>query len=109
MKIDDIIKVYQEKESIKATARELEVSEGVVRKALITKGAYVSPLYEQIAELVKAGYSLNQIAEILEVSPSCVNANYPYVRGTYLDTDKSPNAIAIRKWRERKKTERHTT
>jgi uncharacterized protein YjcR len=81
----------------------LGVSEQSVRKTLITAGLYETPNSRRIKELHAAGMPAKDIAELLKMSPSSVGANLPYERGTYLDTNKSVNAMRIKKCREKKK------
>lgn len=100
---DDIAKSYRKTQSLRATAAETGVSEGVVRKVLITRGVISSPLIERIRELQNAGMPQKDIAELLGVSTSCVNSNSGYIRGTYLDAQKSQNAVKIKAWREQRK------
>lgn len=98
---EEIITEYNKLGSIKATATSLGISHGVVRKALIDAGMLETPLIRRISELRASGLSRNDIALALNISVSWVDANTPYVRNTYLDTEKSANAVRIRKWREK--------
>ena len=101
---DEVIRIYHNTESIKETAKQSEVSEGVVRKILIGAGLLTSRLIERIRELRFAGMPQKDIAELLGISTACVNANCGYEKGTYLNENKSVNAERIRASRERKKT-----
>lgn len=103
MTIKEILDEYNRRKSIKGTAKSLGISDGVVRKTLITYRVIDSPQIQRIAELRAAGMPGNAIAELLGVSESCVAANSPYERGTYLNPSQTPNSERIRKCRERKK------
>lgn len=103
MTIKEILDEYNKRKSIKGTAKALDVSESVVRKTLITYRVIDSPLIQRISELRAAGMPGNAIAELLGVSESCVAANSPYERGTYLNPSQTQNSQRIRKCRERKK------
>lgn len=102
MTIKNILDVYNQKKSIRATARELSVSEGVVRKVLVTYRVIDTPLVRRIAELRAAGMPNKDIAELLGISDSCVDVNSPYSKGSYLNPSETVNAIRIREWRARK-------
>lgn len=99
----EVLDEYNKSKSIKRTARALEISEGVVRKVLIGYGILDTPLIRRIAELRAAGMPQKDIADLLKISISNVNANTPYERGTYLSNAKTANAVRIKKCREKQK------
>lgn len=103
MTTEDVVAEYRKWESIKETARRLDVSHGVVRKCLITHGLFETPLTQEVAELIKGGVSQEEIAEQLGICPSWVNANTPYERGIMITPSQTENAKRIRECRERKK------
>lgn len=98
-----VLSTYNRRKSIKATARELGISEGVVRKYLIGAGVVETATTCRIAELRAAGMPLKDIAELLGVSSSYVSANTPYQKGSYLTANKTHNAIRIKQCRARKR------
>ena len=100
-----VLSTYNRRKSIKATARELGISEGVVRKHLIGAGVVETAMTRKIAELRAAGMPLKDIAELLGVSSSSVSVNTPYQKGSYLTANKTYNAIKIKQCRERKRAE----
>lgn len=103
MTIDDVIIAYKQWDSIKETARRLEISEGVVRKCLVGCGIIDAPLTRRIAELRGQGSTQADIAQAIGVSVSCVNANTPYDRGMMIEPSQTVNAQRIRKSREKRK------
>lgn len=103
MTTEDVVAEYQKRNSIKETARRLDVSHGVVRKCLITHGLLETPLTQEIAGLIKAGATQKEITELLGISSSWVNINTPYERGIMITPSQTVNAERIRKCRERKK------
>lgn len=103
MTTEDVVAEYQKRNSIKETARRLDVSHGVVRKCLITHGLLETPLTQEIAGLIKAGATQKEITELLGISSSWVNINTPYERGIMITPSQTENAKRIRKCRERKK------
>lgn len=102
---DDILRSYRITKSIKRTARELEVSECTVHKALLSAGVISTPLSERIKELIAAGMPQKDIAKLLHTSISQVSKHTLYSKGSYLNDNKSINALRIKKCRERKKSE----
>lgn len=102
MTTEDVVAEYQKWNSIKETARRLDVSHCVVRKCLITHGLLETPLTQEVAELAEAGVPQNEIAEQLGISYSWVNANLPYERGIMITPSQTENAKRIRKCREKK-------
>lgn len=103
MTVKDILGVYNRQKSIKATARELDISEGVVRKVLVTYRVIDTPLVRRIAELRAAGMPNGDIADLIGVSSSCSCANSPYSKGSYLNPSKTVGATRLRAWRASKK------
>lgn len=97
-----VLEAYNRRKSIRATARELGISEGVVKKYLIGLGIYKTPLTKRIAELRAAGMPPKDIADLLGLSSSAVSANMSYVRPSYLSDTKSLNAMRIKACRQRK-------
>lgn len=94
---------WNRRKSIKGTARELGVSHGVVKKHLIALGIYKTPLTERIAKLYAAGMPPSDIAEHLGISSTTVCCNMPYIKTSYLDKNKTVNAMRIKKCREKKR------
>lgn len=103
---DAVIASYRVTKSIRRTSSDTGVSEHTVRKILITSGMLTNPLIERIRELEAAGMPRQDIAAHLNISKSCVDANTPYSKGTYLDQNKSQNAIRIAKCRDRKRVDK---
>ena len=96
----EILEEYNKRKSIRATAAALNISTDAVHKTLVGYGVIDTPLTRRIAELRRIGLNQKQIAEMLEISTSCVNKNTPYERGTYLIPSKTKNAEKLRKWRK---------
>ena len=96
-----VLEVWNRRKSIKGTARELEVSVGVVKKHLIGLGIYKTQLTERIAELRATGMPPKDIAELLGISESTVSLNMPYIKTSYLSENKTVNAIRIRESRRK--------
>lgn len=101
MERNDIVKAYRKYGSIKQTAINLEISEQMVRKVLLSEGEYTSDKAQQIAELQERGFSNAQIAEKLGISTKAVCANSVYSKSCWLD-EPTENALKIRKCRAKK-------
>lgn len=102
----DILKAYEDKRSIKGAAKKLKVSEGTVRKTLITEGAIeLSPIDIRIKETLSDGKTQKAATAELKLSKSTVSAHPPYIRRSYLDPEKTHNAINIAKFRRKKEQE----
>nr|DAG21392.1 MAG TPA: Toxin co-regulated pilus virulence regulatory, XylS, virulence regulation, cholerae [Bacteriophage sp.] len=104
MTTEDVVMEYRKRLSIRETARELDISEGTVRKCLITHGEIETAMTRRIGELLKEGRSQKEICGILGISYSCVNANSPYERGMQIEPSQTANARRIRECRARKAT-----
>lgn len=103
----DLIKTvcfhYQNGVSVRALAKQMEMSPMKVRKILITGNAYSTDLSTEIGELWRDGKTVGEIAEILNTSTANVNAYLPYERIIYKMDEKSVEADRQARYRERKK------
>lgn len=102
MTIKDICDVYRQCDSMRATAHQLNISHGVVRKCLIGAGLLDSPLIRRIADLRSSGMDSVEIAKALDISVAWVNANSPYERGLMIEPSQTENAKKIRACRAKK-------
>ena len=94
--------VFEEKQEIKATAIELDLSELKVKKLLITSGKLHYPQTGEIQELQRAGKNMDQIQSILGLSRASVNAYLPYSKVPYKESEVSANADRCELYRKRK-------
>ena len=85
MTTEDVLMEYRKRLSIRETARELDISEGAVRKCLITHGEIETAMTRRIGALLQEGRSQKEICGMLGISSSCVNANSPYERGMQIE------------------------
>ena len=95
------VSLYEQTQSIKATARHMGIAESTVKKILISAGVYETARSREIAELYQSG--ILEIAEDLGVSAWCVLCYLPYTRGSRLTPSDTINAQRIRECRARKK------
>ena len=97
------VSLYEQTQSIKATARHMGIAEASVKKILISAGVYETARSREIADLYQSGKSILEIAEELGVSAGCVLCYLPYTRGSRLTPSDTINAQRIRECRARKK------
>lgn len=100
--MDDVLKTYNATGSIKETAKIYEISEQKVRKILITKGVYSTPLSDKINKLRDQGLTPTEISKKLNISRAAVNSYMPYSKGQYKSDSPSENALRIRKSRDKR-------
>ena len=94
--------VFDEKQEIKATAMELNLSELKVRKLLITSGKIAYPQTAEITALLREGKTTDQIQKITGLSRASINAYLPYSKVPYKETEVSANADRCNLYRKRK-------
>ena len=104
MTAEQVIKYYNQCESISETGRHFCVSEQKIRRILISAGVYETAQTQEVASLYNSGYTPKEIGAQLRLSNSAVFANLPYSKGQYLSDAPSKNAIRIRECRNRKAT-----
>ena len=98
-----VINFYLKNGSINYTAAMFGISAQLARRYLINAGVYSTPRIEAANELYNRGYTVDQIAHALRIGRGTVISMLPYRKDTY-KAPPSPNALRIRKWRERKKS-----
>lgn len=96
-----VSRLWEHGESQKAIAHILNLSEGKVRKILVTLGAYES----DITRMFRSGMSPDVIAQRTGKSLHAVNTHIPYDKGMYGAQYPTKNALKIRKTREKQKGE----
>ena len=88
--------------SIKATARELKISEQSVRRVLLQCGDYTNDTAKRIHSLLEAGKTVEEISGELHINKNTVISYLPYSRTPYISPEKTENAKRIKQCRERK-------
>lgn len=99
---EEILSVYEQTKSIRATAQKADCSPQSVRRVLITNGIYPTEKSREIVRLLTLDYSIEDIARVLEITPKTVRNYLPHTKGSYAIGTKSENAKRIAKYRERK-------
>lgn len=99
--MDGVLNIYNKTGSIKETSRICGISEQKVRKVLITKNAYSTPLSDKISSLSNRGLTPLEISKKLNISRAAVNSYMPYAKGVYNSDNPTENAQRIRKSRDK--------
>lgn len=104
MNEDQILRMYDQGESLQRISRTTGICKATVRRILITHGVELRdcPRAAAIAVMQLRGLTVEQIAEALGISAKTVRAYLPYTRGTYINSDKTTNAQRIAACRARK-------
>ena len=101
--IDAVCAAYDSGISIRAVAKDLNLSPMKVRKILITAKNYSTDLSKEIYYLYKDGRTPAEIAEIMNMTVANVNSYLPYERIIYNMEERSVEADRQARYRERKK------
>ena len=101
----DVVAEYRRLGSLKAVAATLQISESKVRKILITENEIEYERTTQAMILLKYGKPLSEVAYSLGVSEKVLNNYLPYSKGEYMTENPSENALKIRAYRRKKKTQ----
>ena len=101
--IDITKELYDNGNSYRQIARELDLSVSKVIKLLITGGVYSSDICRKINKLYSSGKTIQEIQKSLNVSRATVQAYLPYKKCVYNVKELSLNAERIRRYRARKK------
>lgn len=101
--LDKVVKVYAEKQEIKATAEATALSPNKVRKLLITAGVLEYPETAMIQELMAKGKTVEEIQKLTGLGRASINFYLPYSKVIYKMPVRSQNAERVRRYKERKK------
>ena len=102
--IDTAAEIYQEKREIKATALELDLPPGKVKKLLITGNILSYPETKQIQALMQQGKTMAEIQHIMGLSYSALHTYLPYSKVIYKMSEISQNAERVKTYKARKAT-----
>ena len=92
-----VVKTYHDcHESIRDTAKELQLSRTKVRKILITMGEIESEITARAMALREKGYARDEIADELGVSAATLSTYMPYGERVYNREEKTKNAIRVK-------------
>ena len=100
---EEIIKAYEQTESVKKTAELLGTYPIKVRRVLITEGLWRSETSDAVGTLYQEGKTTKEIAEVLCISEKNVQSYLPYTKGMYIKGEGSDDALRSKRYRERNK------
>ena len=100
--IDTAAEIYREKGEIKATALELDLPPGKVKKLLITGNVLSYPETKQIQDLMRQGKTMVEIQRIMGLSYSALHTYLPYTKVIYKMSEISQNAERVKAYKARK-------
>ncbi len=92
---------YEESDSLRMLASELNISLLKFRKLLITACIFTSDTYTEVNELHQAGKKISEIMELTGLSRASVHSYLPYTKGIYNAEEISLNAERCRIYRVR--------
>ena len=93
---------FEESDSMRGLAEEMNITLLKLRKLLITAGAFTSDISKEVNELRKLGKSISEIMKITGLSRASVHSYLPSCKGLYNAEELSVNAERCRKYWHRK-------
>lgn len=100
--VDDVLKFYNETQSIRGTAKGAKCSWPRVVKILASNGVVISDVHELILKMHDDGKTIGEIAKQTGYNPKTIQACLPSVRPIY-GVNPSVNAQRIKKCRSKYK------
>lgn len=94
--LQELREVYEESDSLRMLATELNISLLKLRKLLITAGIFTSDICTEVNELHQSGKKIPEIMEITGLSRASVHSYLPYTKGIYNAEEISLNAERCR-------------
>lgn len=101
--VTEVIRLYCNNNSVLETAKETGLSTVKVRKILITEGLWESNTSISVDNLLRQGFTTEEIAERLHMSVKNVQAYMPYERGLYSGEEQSLESVRADRYRKRMK------
>lgn len=100
--VDTAAEIYREKGEIKATALELSLPPGKVKKLLITGNVLSYPETKQIQDFMRQGKTMAEIQYMMGLSYSTLHTYLPYTKVIYKMSEISQNAERVKTYKARK-------
>lgn len=101
--VDDVLKYYNETQSIRGTAKGAKCSWPRVVKILASNGVVINDMHKLILKMYDEEKTIDEIAKQMGRSPRTIQAYLPAVRPIY-GVNPSVNAQRIKKCRGKHKT-----
>ena len=99
--LQELSKAYEETDSLRALALELNISLLKLRKLLITADVFTSDICTEISDLYQSGKKIPEIMKLTGLSRASVHSYLPYTKGLYNAAELSLNAERCRAYRIR--------
>lgn len=99
--LQELCEAYNESDSLRTLAVELNITLLKLRKLLITAGIFTSDICTEVNKLHEQGKSVSEIMEITGLSRASVHSYLPYSKGIYNAAELSVNAERCRIYRNR--------
>lgn len=99
--LQELREVYEESDSLRMLAAEMNITLLKLRKLLITAGIFTSDICAEVNELYQAGKKIPEIMELTGLSRASVHSYLPYTKGIYNVEEISLNAERCRAYRIR--------
>ena len=99
--LQELREVYEESDSLRMLAAEMNITLLKLRKLLITAGIFTSDICTEVNELYQAGKKIPEIMELTGLSRASVHSYLPYTKGIYNAEEISLNAERCRAYRIR--------
>lgn len=99
--LQELREVYEESDSLRMLAAEMNITLLKLRKLLITAGIFTSDICAEVNELYQAGKKIPEIMELTGLSRASVHSYLPYTKGIYNAEEISLNAERCRAYRIR--------
>ena len=100
--LDTAAEIYREKGEIKATALELGLPPGKVKKLLITGNVLSYSKTKQIQDLMRQGKTMVEIQYMMGLTYSALHTYLPYSKVIYKMSEISQNAERVKTYKARK-------
>ena len=100
--LQELSAAYEEADSMRGLAEELNITLLKLRKLLITAGVFSSDVCTEVNELRKQGKSVPEIMKITRLSRASVQSYLPYCKGLYNAEELCVNAERCRRSWNRK-------
>lgn len=101
---DEILKVYAQLGSIKATAKVAGVGTQLIRRIIIEHGFYTNDTHNAVSTLCAKGLTPDEIASSLHIGRATVFSYLPHSKGRYMADNPTKNALKIRRTKEKART-----
>lgn len=99
--LQELREIYEESDSLRMLAAEMNITLLKLRKLLITAGIFTSDICAEVNELYQAGKKIPEIMELTGLSRASVHSYLPYTKGIYNVEEISLNAERCRAYRIR--------